>query len=177
MLLITTLAAAFVIVLASMLWASPSPTARGTPAGIPLPDGFRSKLTISGHTTISLWERDTQPPGGDGGTPIDMTTHHNVRRRTFAPRSLITNTDTTHECLYDPIVFDDLDSLVNVEATYTQAFWDGTTRAYFGILQKYDTGRLKEGEPPTVTLTVTPTNRDPSSHAEQGPVTTNVPGT
>ena len=156
--------------------AAPTPTARGTPAGIKLWDGHSTKITFASNTTISLWEKGVKPPGLDGGTPIETTTMHNSTMRTMAPRSLKTLTDSVTKCAYDPNLINLLYSQVNVRDTITVTFSDGSTLAFFGYLQKFEPDELQEGTFPTASVTITPTNTD-SSGAEQAPVLTSVAGT
>lgn len=157
--------------------AAPTPTARGTPAGIKLKDGYSSKLTFAANATLSIWEKMPKPAGMDGGDPIDQTTMHNVAWRTAAARSLKTLTPFTCKFAYDPNCYSQLNSLINVETTVTQSFGDGSTVCYFGFLQKVEFDELQEGKQPEGTATICPTNFDPVGKVEAGPVIVSVAGT
>ena len=118
--------------------AAPTATARGTPDGIPLRDGYSSKITLGDDATIELWEKSVKPPGIDGGEPVDQTTMHNSTWKTSRPRSLKTITPVTCRASYDPDIYDELTSIINTEDEITVKFADGSTIALWGYLQKFD---------------------------------------
>ncbi len=156
---------------------APTPTARGTPAGIHLEDGFSSKITFASNATLSLWEKSINAPGLDGGEPVPQTTMFNTVYRTMAPRKLKTLTPHTFMGAYDPNIYNLLISQINVKDTVTITFPDGSTLAFFGFLQKFEPGPLVEGTQPEASCTVVPTNADPTTGAEQSAVLTSVAGT
>lgn len=157
--------------------AAPTPTARGTPSGIKLKDGYQSLITFAASTTISLWEKTVTPPGLDGGEPVVQTTMHNTQWRTMAPRALITMTPHTFTAAYDPAVYSSILSLLNVETTVTVTFKDGSTLAFYGFLQKFEPAAMSEGTQPEATVTICPTNFDYVNKVEAAPVLTSVSGT
>ena len=156
--------------------AAPTPTARGTPAGIPLRDGFATFITFADSDTIGLWELETTPPGKDGGDPIDTTTFHNVSRRTKYPRSLIEDTEGSFNCAYDPNVETAIEANVNVNQEITVTFNDGSTKAFWGFLKAFNPQSHVEGEMPQASVEFVCTNMD-DSFAEQAPVVASVVGT
>lgn len=157
--------------------AAPTPTARQTPAGIRLTDGFSTKVTFAADPDVSLWERTVKPPGVDGGDAIETSTMHQTAWRTMAARALKTLTESTFTAAYDPNCYNQLISLINVETTITVTFPDGSTLAFFGFLRAFEPNELQEGEMPDAQVSITPTNEDPAAHTEQAPVLTSVPGT
>ena len=157
--------------------AAPTPTVRVTPTGIKLKDGFRTLITFAADTDVEFYEKGVKPPGIDGGDAIPQTTMHNTAWRTMAPRQLKTLTESSVTCAYDPLVYTSILNLINVETTVTVTFADGSTLAFYGFLQKFEPGELKEGEQPEATVTITPTNFDPTNKVEAAPVLTNVVGT
>ena len=157
--------------------AAPTPTPRTLPTGWKMPDGFKCLITLSLKPAINLWERDVKTGGMDGGEKIDTSTQHNIRWRTFQPRQLITLTDLTMDCAYDPDVHSDVLSILNVPQTITEFYPDGTTQCYYGYVQKFEKAALKEGEFPMATVTVTPTNWDATNNVEAAPVLTPASGT
>lgn len=157
--------------------AAPVPSARSTPGGIKLRDGFRSLITLASFPAIKFWEKQTKPPGLDGGEPIDTTTMHNLRWHTMSPRSLAKSTDGSTTVAYDPKVFDQILQALNDETTLTYSFRDGSTYACYGYLQKFDPSELKEGEMPEASITLVTTNWDPVNNVEADPVMTEVSGT
>lgn len=156
--------------------AAPTPTARATPAGIKLKDGFRSLVTFALDTNIELWEKQVTPPGLDGGDSVEQTTMHNQTYRTFAPRSLRTLTEMKFTAAYDPQIYVSVLAAINREDTITVAFKDGSTVCFFGYLKNFEPGELVEGTQPEATCTIVPTNID-SSGVEQAAVLTSVAGT
>lgn len=157
--------------------AAPTPTARGTPSGIKLEDGFRSLHTFSHNATIGLWEVDIAPPGDDGGEPINTTTMHNITYRTMSPRALISSSPSTIRFAYDPAARASIRQELNREQTMTVTFPDGSTEAYYGFLQSVTFDALVEGTMPMGTAVIQPTNFDPTNRVEAGPVVTSVAGT
>lgn len=157
--------------------AAPTPTARGTPNGRRIDDGFRTLVTFARAPNIALWEKTVTPPGFDGGEKVETTTMHNVRYRTSAPRYLITLTDSEFTAAYDPKVYNDILAIVNQKDTITHRFPDGSTLAYFGFLQTFEPQECEEGTQPEATCMICPTNVDPATGDEASPVLTEVTGT
>lgn len=157
--------------------AAPAPAARVDPVGIKLDDGYRSLITIAADTNVSFWEMSVQPPGLDGGDKIDNTTMHNDVLRTFAPRQLITMTPGKVVAAYDPSVYSQLAVLINVKTTITIHFPDGSTLAFYGFVKSVETNELVEGTFPQMTVTIEPTNADPTTGAEEMFVVGSVAGT
>jgi len=157
--------------------ANPSPTARQTPGGLFLKNGYQSLITFSADPDISLWEKSVTPPGCDGGDAIDTTTMHNVNYRVFAPRTLITMTESSFTAAYDPAVLTQIFSQLNREQTITVRFADGSTWAFYGFLRVFQPNELTEGEQPTAQVTIQPTNFDPTNRVEAGPALASVSGT
>lgn len=156
--------------------AAPTPTARGTPAGIRLDEGFSTKVTLARNTTVSIWEKTIKPPGVDGGEAVETTTMHNLTLRTMAPRVLKTMTPMTFKGIYDPNLYNQLFSIVNVRDTITVKFSDNSTLAFWGYVQKFEPAEISEGAPCEADITIVPTNTDLSG-VEQAPVLTSVAGT
>lgn len=155
----------------------PSPTARQTPAGIKLEDGHSTIITLAADPDVSLWEKSVTPPGIDGGDAVEQTTMHNVTWRPMAPRRLKTLTEMTFTAAYDPDAYNQLVGLINVETTVTVRFPDGSTLAFYGYLKSFEPQELSEGEQPEANCSIVPTNADPVTGAEAGPVLTSAAGT
>jgi hypothetical protein len=155
----------------------PVTTVRQTPLGIRLDDGHSTKIAFERDPDISFWEKTVKPPGIDGGDAVDIQTMHNVTWRPRAPRQLKTLTDLTLKVAYDPAVFTQILALCNVEGSITCIFPDGSTYSFFGFLRVFDPDDNAEGTQPTATITITPTNVDPVTGAEAGPVLIEVAGT
>jgi len=156
---------------------APSATARQTPAGIKLDDGHQTLITFEADPDIELWEKSVTPPGIDGGDGVDTTTMHNTTYRTMSPRSLFTLTPMTTTMAYDPVFYTRALDLINVETTVTITFPDGSTLSFYGFLKSFEPGELAEGAQPTASVSIVPTNQDPTTGEEEAPVLVNVPGT
>lgn len=158
--------------------AAPTPTARQTPSGRMLKDGYRTTITFSRDPDVSFWEKTVTPPGLDGGDAIDITTMHNNDVRTKAPRSLFDLTDGSATVAYDPDCINQiLNNLLNQPGSCTVTKSDGSTLAFYGYLQKFEPQELTEGEHPEAEITVVCTNVDPATGGEELPVLTSVSGT
>lgn len=150
--------------------AAPSPIPRLSPSGFRLDDGYQSLITFGLLAGLDIWEKDVQPPGIDGGDPIDTTTMHNSAYRTNAPRSLKSLTEHTIVAAYDPCAYVDLLTMVNVIDEITITFPDNSTLAYWGYIRSVELSPMIEGEQPEMTITVVPTNYDCNDCTEAGPV-------
>ncbi len=156
---------------------APTAVARGTPEGIFLKDGYQTLVTIGNDATLEIWEKSVTPPGLDGGEPVETSTMHNTTYRTMGSRTLITLTPITFTAAYDPEMYDTLLAVINAETTITVTFPDGSTLAFYGYVQKVEPGELVDGTQPEVTVTVQPTNQDPTDRSEQAPVLVETSGT
>lgn len=155
--------------------AAPTPTTRETPLGIPLKDGFPTKITIEDDPDISFWEKTVQPPGLDGGDKIDISTMHNTTYRTYIPRSLKELTDGRCRVAYDPDIYDEILARINVNDVITITFPDGSTLAFWGFIRTFEPQEIAEGGQPEADVQFSPTNYDGS--AEQAAVMDEVAGT
>lgn len=156
--------------------AAPTPTARGTPAGIKMKDGYSTKITFARYPTIEFWEKIVGLVGIDNGEPIDQTTMHTTRYRQMAPRQLLTLTPFDIDVAYDPDITKVID-IIGKEDTVTETNPDGTTIAYYAFAQKWSPKPREEGKQPEATLTIVPTNWDPVNKVEAGPAIASVTGT
>lgn len=157
---------------------APTLSSRGTPTGIPLHDGFSTKISFNSNTTVSFWEKDVQPPGYDGGEKVDQTTMHNIQFKTSVPRTLIDVTGVKTKVAYDPNVYNSgqILSLINRNDSITVHFPEGSTLTFFGFLQKFTPASVAEGEQPVADIEIMPTNYDDVAHTEQAPVLVSVSG-
>lgn len=157
--------------------AAPSAATRLSPGGTKLGDGFRTLVTLSSDTNIELWEKSVTPPGIQGDDPTDTTTMQNTTWRTKSPRGLATLTDMTFTAQYDPVIYQSIIAILLDNITITIQFPDHSTLAFYGFVQSFIPGELVEGTPPEATITIVPTNQDPTTCDEEGPVYTAGAGT
>ena len=156
--------------------AAPSPTARGTPTGLPLRDGFATMITFGDNDTVQLWEKEATPPGQDVGDAINVSTFHNTARHTKWPRTLIEDTDGAFTCAYDPTARTAAESLVGNNQEITVTFNDLSTWAFWGFMKSFIPQSVSDGEQPEAQVEFVITNLD-DSFAEQNPVVAGVAGT
>lgn len=164
--------------------AAPAATARTTPAGIMLENGYQCKITHSLDPDLSIWEIDVGSTGIDGGERIDITTQHNSVYRTYAPRALKSYEPFDVKFAYEAgVQKSQIETLINTKrsgnnaSVITETMPDGTTLAYYGYFQKVSFDAKSEGTLPTGSLTIVPTNYDPINRVEAGPTLVEVEGT
>lgn len=156
---------------------APTPTARILPTGRWIGDGHGTLITIALDPDIKFWEASVTPPGIEGDNPIDNSTQFNVSWRTLSPRRLRTLTVVQFTANYDPAVYPQVLAVINVPTTITIEFPDGSTLAFYGYMKSFQPGELVDGTRPTATCQIQPTNTDPLTCEEEGPVYTAGTGT
>lgn len=148
---------------------APTPTARSTPGGRKLGTGFPITIAFSLDPDISIWEKSVTPMGIEGDDPNDTTNMHNDTWRTKSPRTLMTGTDVTITCQFSPGTMVQMEAIINVPQVITEHYPDGASICYYGFVKSYIPGDMTE-EVPESTVTIIPTNQDPITCAEEGPV-------
>lgn len=133
-------------------------TARTTPTGDRLDDGYQTLIAFAADADVDLWEKTVQPPGVEGGDEVDTTTMHNETWRSRAARALKTLTNSSMTVAYDPAVYDQILSLINVNGWITVHFPDGSTLDFVGFLKNFTPNDLSEGAQPEATCEIVPTN-------------------
>jgi hypothetical protein len=141
------------------------------PTGQKLTDGFPTTILFANAPNISLWPKEVTPFGFDAGGPNDATDMLNTRWRTRYPKKLITATNTTGTCHYDPRVIADIQNQMGVNQLVTVVHPNGATWAQWGWLDKFTPQRNQEGTPPLADFTIEASNLN-GSLAETSPVYT-----
>lgn len=159
--------------------AVPATTARGTPTGIALQNGFRTTLSFARAPTVSLWEQSMGGLSFDGGDPNDMSHMLLTQFKIKSPRALIDTPPFQMKCFYDPAVYSTLKTtLIQQPGSITQWLPDGSNIDFYGYINKAEiAGDFQNGEPPMLNVSIVITNWDPVNKVEQGPVITSVAGT
>ena len=124
--------------------------------------------TPSGETLL-FWEKEVTPPGLNGGGRNDITTMRNSVWRTNAPKKLISLTAGSFVASYDPEAFEQVLSMLNVNTQITVTFPDTGTYTFWGWLNEFTPGAATEGEQPTATVSIEPSNQNDSG-VETAPV-------
>lgn len=127
-------------------------------------DGHPTKIAFGSQPSgtgpgITFWEKEVTPPGMDAGGENDTTTMRNTLYRTKAPKKLITMTEMTAVVSYDPVLYDDIVAMIKDNQLITITFPDLSTLAFYGWLDKFILGSAVEGEQPTATITIVPSNQ------------------
>ena len=125
-----------------------------------LDDGFSTIFTLRNAPNIKLWEKEVTPPGMSGGGPVDTTTMRNTRYRTQSPKQLITLSAMTITAAYSPDVYEDIKQQINVNQIIDAQYPDGSRVAFWGWLDEFTPGAHVEGEQPTATVTIQPSNHN-----------------
>ena len=128
-----------------------------------LDDGFSTTVTFSGGTsgvTLLLYEKEVTPPSLVGGGPNDITTMRNNVYRTQSPKKLISLGPSSFVASYDPAVYDEIIAMINDNQSIVVTFPDGSTLTFWGWIDEFVPGALVEGEQPTATVTIMPSNQN-----------------
>jgi len=128
-----------------------------------LTDGHPTTITfdaLGSGVTLLLKETSVTPPGIDGGGPNVTTTMRNTVWRTKQPKALVELTDASCTFQYDPAIYDQILSIVNVNGIILVEFSDGSTLEFYGWLNNFTPGECVEGTMPTATGTIHCSNQD-----------------
>jgi len=133
-------------------------TARTTPTGNKLKDGFRTLIAFAADPDVKLWEKEVTLPGIDVGEKIPTTDMHNVTWRTYAPRALKDFTDGSFTVHYLGASYDQCLALCGVNGWITAHLPNGDTIDFIGFMKSFIPEAMQEGEPPTATVEFCVTN-------------------
>jgi hypothetical protein len=134
-----------------------------------LQDGFSTTISFSDNPTILLDEVEITPPGIEGGGEISQTSMNNTAWRTSAPKSLKTLANSEISAGYGADTYGEIVAMLQTNQLITVTFPDGSTIVFWGWLDTFVPDALVEGERPTASLTIIPSNLD-ASNAETAPV-------
>lgn len=135
-----------------------------------LRDGFKTTITFANGISL-YYETDVTPPGVEGGGANDTTTMRNTTWRTRQPKALRSLSNASFNAAYDPTILTNILAQLQVVQLITITFPDNSTWAFYGWLDEFKPGALKEGEQPTAMVTVIPSNQT-SAFVETAPVIT-----
>lgn len=138
-----------------------------------LDDGFSTTFTFVNAPTIKLWEKEVTPPGITQGGAIDTTTMRNTSWRTMAPKALRSLTAVSATVAYATVILEggasSIYAQLGVNQLITINFPDGSALTFWGFLNEFTPGANVEGEQPTATITIEPTNRNEQTGEEAPP--------
>jgi len=123
-------------------------------------DGFSTIITLSGAPDIKFYEKEITPPGITAGGPIDTTTMRNTTWRTMSPRKLrsLSQVSATVAFAFESLA--EIMSQLAVNQQITITFPDDATVTFWGWIEEFTPGAFTEGEQPTASLTIQPSNHD-----------------
>jgi len=125
-----------------------------------LDDGFATLIEFAEDSDVQMWEKEVTPPGVAGGGENDTSTMRNTTWRTKSPKGLVSLAESTLVVAYDPAVYDEIISMVNVNQLITITFPDSSTLAFYGWIDEFTPNALVEGEQPTAEVKIIPSNQD-----------------
>lgn len=161
-------------------YTAPTPTVRVAPDGRKLQDGkgpTKATFTWAADTNWNLFDIEVGIPGFDGGEPVNTSTQFNNTWHTKFMRVLFDLKEFSVTGGFDPILLTEILAAKGVNGTGTVTFPDGSTYCFYCGIRSLEFEKLVEGTFPKATVTIVPTNTDPTTGAEEGPVLTNVTGT
>jgi len=136
-----------------------------------LDDGYQTLMSFAAAPSVLFFEKTVTPPGLDGGGEVDTTTMLNETYRTRNAKALITMTNASMTAAYDPLVYNDILTLINNNNLITLTFPDGDMLAFYGWLNSFVPGEHVEGTQPTADVDVIPSNQNEAGE-ETAPVHT-----
>jgi hypothetical protein len=156
---------------------APTPASRTSPSGKPLNQGYQVVVNNSLDSDLEFFEEGVTPPAIMGQDELETTTQFNVTWQTFAPQSLMRLMPYTMRGKVDPILYQSFPLIANINATITLHLPNGDSLAHYGFYKSLEFSEFTRGSRPEGTITVVPTNQDPTDCSEQGPVYTAGTGT
>ena len=132
-----------------------------------LTDGHPTTATfyaLGTGVTVLLKEITVTPPGVEGGGPNDTTTMRNVTWRTKQPKHLRELSDAAITFQYDPAIYDQILSIVNVNGVVRIDFPDNSALEFWGWLNNFTPDACEEGSMPTASGTIHCSNQDDSGN-------------
>lgn len=130
-------------------------------------DGFSTLITLGNAPTVKLYEKEVTPPGIQGGGPIDTTTMRNIEWRTASPKKLKTASQITLTVAFASGAIPIMRDQVGVNQQITVSFPDGSSLTIWGWVDEFTPGAFTEGEQPTATVTIQPSNHDNAQPPEE----------
>jgi hypothetical protein len=127
---------------------------------VKIDDGFSTLVTLENLPTVKIYEKSVTPPGISGGGPIDTTTMRNQSLRTQSPKQLKTITPMTMTVAIASEAIEDVKDQINVNQLITVTLPDGSGQTFWGWINEFTPGEFVEGEQPTYTITIEPSNHD-----------------
>lgn len=126
--------------------------------------------TFSFGTTVALRFREKRvtPPDYKGGGPLDGTDMRNVNMRTKASKKLITAGQMKTSGYYDPFLYSQFVSNIQVNQTINLLFPDFSLVVFYGWLEEFNPEEHREGENPMAELIMEISNQNGAGRGVMG---------
>lgn len=125
-----------------------------------LDNGFPTIISFSSAPLLKVFEKEVTPPGINAGGPIDTTTMRNTAWRTQSPKSLKTLSQASFTAAYATDVYRDIVGQIGLKQQITISFPDDSSLTFWGWLDSFAPTGITEGNQPTATVTIQPSNTD-----------------
>ena len=125
-------------------------------------DGFATLIEFAEDSDVQMWEKEVTPPGVSGGGENDTSTMRNTTWRTKSPKGLMSLSEASLVVAYDPAVYNEIITMLNVNQQITITFADGSTLVFWGWIDEFTPGAAAEGSQPTATVKIIPSNQNGS---------------
>jgi len=123
-------------------------------------DGFATIITFANIPSVRIFEKEVTPPGIQAGGAVDTTTMRNTTWRTQSPKRLKTLTPVTTTVAYATEAYSQIFAVVGVLQEITVTFPDHSTIKFWGWIDEFTPASNTEGEQPTASMTIQPSNHD-----------------
>jgi hypothetical protein len=134
-------------------------------------DGFKTTIGFASAPSVKFYEKEVTPPGISAGGAIDTTTMRNTAWRTMAPKKLKSLLEGGAVVAWDPAAYNDVLAMIAQIQLITITFPDNSTLAFYGWLDEFVPGAHQEGQQPTATIKIIPSNQT-AALVESAPVLT-----
>ena len=128
-----------------------------------LNDGFSTTIDFADNPTVQFFVKTVTPPSFQGGGANDTTTMENTTWRTMAPKLLKTMGEASAKVSYDPVVYQDVVSMINNNQLITVNFPDGSSLDFYGWLDEFTPDEVQEGSQPTASIKIICSNQNDSN--------------
>jgi hypothetical protein len=128
-------------------------------------NGFSTTLSFSLNPTLEFYEVEVQPPGWEGGDPINTTTMRNTLLETFTPASLQTLTEITISAAYTSDIFHlttGVKEMINKNQEITVTLPDGATFKFWGFIRGWNPPTHTKNVRPMASFRIAPSNTNAS---------------
>ena len=135
-------------------------------------DGLGASISFGGASsgvTLLVYEKEITPPGVSGGGANETSTLRNSTWRTNSPKGLISLSEASFQCAYDPECYDEIIAMLNDNQEVVITFPDDSTLTFWAWIDSFTPGPMTEGAQATADVTIIPSNQN-AAGTETAPV-------